>query len=165
MLTWAWMGRSHLIPVYKIEPLEKDHGLVPGPVPVVRGGQAALVPQLDQAQRQRAAPAARLQMVSGAAFGSLIPCKCRLYTAIVNYGISTVYCNCIRTGRHLQSDLPGVVVCSAGCMPAASFSSMGAWLRHKKLCYLGCWYKGMSARSFGWLALQGIWPCNQCLDN
>ena len=38
----------------------EDHGQLPGPVPVVRGGQAPPVPQLGQACGRRAAAAARV---------------------------------------------------------------------------------------------------------
>ena len=41
----------------------EDHGRVPGPVPVVRGGQAPSVPALDQAHRLGATAPARLQVV------------------------------------------------------------------------------------------------------
>ncbi len=56
---------SHLIPVNEIEPLEKITDAYSGPVPVVRGRQAAPVPQLDQACGLGAPAPARLQVVPG----------------------------------------------------------------------------------------------------
>lgn len=43
----------------------EDHGRLPGPVPVVRGGQAPPAAALGQAGRHRALAAARLQVVPG----------------------------------------------------------------------------------------------------